>query len=74
MLDITNYFVVVGDTSVARYDSCRDAVRRWDGETNGKQVHGGIRVQTWVAGHCTRDGWVLHVSDNGVYLNPNEVH
>jgi hypothetical protein len=53
--------------------SLEDAIRAWDAATVGGPVKpGGISVQTWDGGYMVRDGWILHVYDNGqVYLSPN---
>jgi hypothetical protein len=53
--------------------SLEDAVRTWDRETYrlGKSVPGGIAVASYLDDLQMRDGWILHVMDNGVvYLNP----
>jgi hypothetical protein len=64
---------VAGET-VYKGDDLESAIRAWDRSTyklEGKPPAGGISVQLWSDGVMVRDGWILHVHENGqVYLNP----
>lgn len=57
--------------------SLEDAIRAWDAATYsaGRSVPGGVSVATYsdesYGALQLRDGWILHVLENGVtYLNP----
>lgn len=58
-------------------ESLEQAVRTWDAATyQGPAPAGGVSVATYADEPYgllqTRDGWILHVRENGaVYLNPN---
>jgi hypothetical protein len=74
-MDIENKFITyVEGNPVYTGHSLTEAVRAWDAKTYNlnKSVAGGITVQMFSAGVMVRDGWVLHVMDDGTtYLNPN---
>ena len=70
----TLHTVYVNGERVHEGDDLETAVRTWDQHSfTGEVREGGIEVRTWnVNGEMVRDGWILHLSDNGaVYLNPN---
>lgn len=48
------------------------AIRAWDAESVSRaDLTGGIMVQGFSGEIMVRDGWLLHVSEDGhVYLNP----
>lgn len=55
-------------------ESLEEAIRTWDRQTHqlGKSVAGGVTVQTFDGDVMVRDGWVLHVMEDGTaYLNPS---
>lgn len=55
-------------------DSLETAIRVWDSETYnlGKSVAGGVTVQQFSGDVMVRDGWVMHVMEDGtVFLNPS---
>ena len=72
---VTEYTTFVKGETVYKGESLEDATRAWDGNPEvfgGGIVPGGITVQQWRNGLMVRDGWILHVYDNGqVFLNPN---
>jgi hypothetical protein len=49
------------------------AIRLWDGMQSGTpNATGGVHVTTTKKdGTVTRAGWILHVTEGHVYLNPN---
>lgn len=72
-MDGTTYTTVVRNESVYHGSSLEHAVRAWDGATfnAGATIPGGIAVAAWANGVQVRDGWILHVREDGtVYLNP----
>jgi hypothetical protein len=72
--DNTVYTTVVRGTSVYSGDSLTDAARAWDANTYnlGGTVPGGIEVRTYRGEYMVRNGWILHVHDDGVvYLSPH---
>lgn len=53
--------------------SLEEAIRTWDAETFNadRSVPGGVSVETFAGDVKVRDGWVLHVRENGVtFMNP----
>lgn len=73
---ITEYITYVDGEEVYKGDNLEDAIRAWDGNPKvfqGGVTPGGISIQQWIEDDLmVRDGWILHVYDNGqVYLNPN---
>lgn len=55
-------------------DSQERAIRIWDAATYslGKSIPGGISVQEFSGDLMVRDGWILHIHNDGtVYLNPS---
>lgn len=69
----TVYKTVVNANYVYEGDSQELAIRAWDAESvHRADLAGGVMVQSFdVNGNMTRDGWLLHVSEDGhVYLNP----
>lgn len=66
-------YTVQIDETTTEYTNLEDAIRAWDGGTYLTAAPGGIRVREWdVDGYMVRDGWLLHVRNNGVvYLNPS---
>lgn len=75
MEDRTEYVTWVTGIEQYRGSDLEDAIRAWDGNPSvfaGGITPGGISVQVWQGGYMVRDGWILHVYDNGqVFLNPN---
>ena len=71
----TRYTVLTGTDVQLETQNLQVAIRCWDAVTfaTDAPTEGGISVQSWdAAGNMTRDGWILHVRENGVvYLNPN---
>ena len=54
-------------------ESLEEAIRTWDSATYRleKSVSGGVTIQTFDGDLMVRDGWVLHVLEDGTcYLNP----
>lgn len=69
--DGTIYLVYVEGTLVHRGESYELAARMWDRLTYQQGPWtGGVAVQTFRNGYCVRDGWLLHVTETSVYLNP----
>lgn len=70
----TRYTVTTGTDVQLETPDLQAAIRCWDATTfaTDAPVPGGISVREWdAAGNMTRDGWILHVRENGVvYLNP----
>lgn len=75
MEDRTEYVTWVTGIEQYRGPDLPSAIRAWDSNPSvlaGGRTPGGISVQTWQGGYMVRDGWILHVYDNGqVFLNPN---
>jgi hypothetical protein len=68
----TEYVTWVNGTDLYTGPNLEDAIRAWDRHLviGGKDA-GGISVQSWSDGVMVRDGWILHIYDNGqVYLSP----
>ncbi len=68
----TTYTTKVNDREVYSGSELEAAIRAWDANTfqDGEAV-GGVAVQSFAGGVMVRDGWILHVRENGVvYLNP----
>ncbi len=64
---------VVNANYVYEGDSQELAIRAWDAESVSRaDLHGGVMVQEFDANEImVRDGWILHVSEDGhIYLNP----
>lgn len=72
--DETVFTVVVRDTTVYGGNDLEAAIRTWDASTYnlGTFVPGGIEVRTWRGGLMIREGWLVHVRENGVtYISPS---
>ena len=71
----TEYVTWVTGYEQYRGPDLETAIRAWDGNPTvlaGGITSGGISVQTWQNDIMVRDGWILHVYENGqVFLNPN---
>lgn len=69
----TEYVTYTDGTDVYRGANLSEAIRAWDAATYQVAPNsGGISVQSWQGEVMVRDGWILHLHDNGVvYLNPN---
>lgn len=69
----TEFSTYVDGEIVYSGSSLPDAIRTWDASTHSTpKASGGVLVQQFANGLCVRDGWVLHVFENGqTYLNPN---
>jgi hypothetical protein len=68
---LKKYFVNInGDRKP--FDRFDEAARFWTGQTfHGPSPVGGIEVQEFQHGVMVRDGWVVHVHENGsVFINP----
>lgn len=67
---LKKYFVnISGDRTP--FNLFEDAARFWDSRTfKGPAPDGGIEVQEFQHGVMVRDGWVVHVKDGSVYINP----
>lgn len=63
---------VVNAVYVYEGDSQELAIRAWDQESvHRADLHGGVMVQEFSGETMVRDGWILHVNEDGhVYLNP----
>ena len=63
---------VVNAVYVYEGESQEQAIRAWDAESvHRTELHGGVMVQEFAGELMVRDGWILHVSEDGhVYLNP----
>lgn len=73
MTSRTEFVTRADGEELYRGDDVEEAIRAWDADsskTPGKS--GGVSVQSWGPyGTMVRDGWILHVFENGqVYLNP----
>jgi len=69
----TIYRTYVEGTLHYEGDSLEDAARTWDRETYslGRSVPGGVAVATYSGEVQVRDGWIMHVHDDGTtYLSP----
>lgn len=69
----TIYRTWVRGNLVYQGESLETAIRCWDAETYNlaRSVAGGISVQQFLDDLMMRDGWILHVHEDGtVYLNP----
>jgi len=70
----TTFTTYADGDSLYKGTSLEDAIRTWDALTFsiGRPVAGGISVQSFDrAGIMVRDGWMLHVREDGtVYLHP----
>lgn len=61
------YTVIVNGETLYTGDDLEDAIRSWDAKTHCTVVTSGeITVRSPL-----RDGYILHVADGHVYLNPN---
>lgn len=70
----TEYVTTVNGVTAYKGNNLKEAIRAWDHETFTGPHTGGITVQQWHDDTMVRDGWILHVRDNGVvYLNPKVV-
>lgn len=74
----TEYTVVLNGETLSTEDDLAGAISRWDLESfqhtrdHGRPTSGGITVQSWNGEVMVRDGWILHLHENGhVYLNTN---
>jgi hypothetical protein len=56
-----------------RGDSLESAARAWDAATHtGPAPAGGVAEHSYAGDVMVRDGWILHVTDDGrVYLSPS---
>jgi hypothetical protein len=63
---------VVNAVYVYEGESQELAIRAWDSESVHRAgLHGGVMVQEFHGELMVRDGWILHVNEDGhVYLNP----
>ncbi len=69
----TTYTTIVNANYLYEGDDLEKAIRTWDSESVHRSgLSGGVMVKTFDdEGLMIRDGWILHVNDNGhVYLNP----
>lgn len=58
--------------SAYEFDNLGDAIRHWDQQTHDRPSDGGIAIQQWDAdGNMIRDGWLIHVEQRRVYVNPS---
>jgi hypothetical protein len=65
-------FDVKAHDEFVRFTNFEDAARHWDKVTYLNQSDGGIQILQWDAnGNMVRDGWLLHVDGNRVYINPS---
>lgn len=68
----TVYTTTVNDTDFYTGEDLEKAIRVWDMQTHGlDNATGGIGVQTFDGDWIIRDGWILHVDNGRVFLNPN---
>ena len=67
-------FHVYVDGAVETFETFERAAAQWDAVTHklGRSVPGGIAVQQWSdAGVMVRDGWLVHVHNDGTtYVHP----
>lgn len=71
MVAVTTRFQVYVDGSHTEYATFEVAARAWNVSTFDRPVPGGISVQQFEAGLMVRDGWLVHVHNDGtVYVNP----
>lgn len=72
-MSTTVYGVRVDGLELATTESLEMAIRLWDGmQVETPNATGGIHVTTTKEdGTVTRAGWILHVTEGHVYLNPN---
>jgi hypothetical protein len=71
-MSTVEYTVYVEGDAVARTEELSVAVAEWDRRTynEGRSVPGGISVQEFRDGLMVRDGWIMHVHDDGtVFLS-----
>lgn len=74
MASTITYTTIIEGKVMFKGESLEFAVRTWDANTYnlGRSVEGAIEVQEVNAeGVMVRDGWILHVRNGTVYLNPN---
>jgi hypothetical protein len=66
----TKFFSNLGGVRKS-FDTFKDAAAHWD-QMSGAGTLGGIELQVWSdSGVMTRDAWLVHVRENGVYVHPN---
>lgn len=69
MMETVISVIVSGHETVV--DSFERAAELWDSATFRTGGLGGIRVVQREGGNVVRDGWLVHVRENGVvYVNP----
>lgn len=69
----TTYKTIVNANYLYEGGDLERAIRVWDSESvHRADISGGVMVQSFNdEGDMTRDGWILHVNNDGhVYLNP----
>lgn len=67
----TEYVTWVNSSSTYRGPDLERAIRSWNLHTHIMCPPGGVSVQVWDDDVMVRDGWILHVHDDGiVYLTP----
>jgi hypothetical protein len=76
-MSLRHEFTTYVDGEVAyKGDDLESAIRSWDGSPDllgdKRLPAGGVSVQSWSGDIMVRDGWILHIHEDGqVYLNPN---
>lgn len=67
----TVYKTIVNANYLYEGPDLETAIRLWDSESvHRANLVGGIMVQSFRNDVMVRDGWILHVKDGHVYLNP----
>lgn len=69
----TVYGIRFNGLELGTTESLEQAIRVWDGmQSQSQDATGGVHVTTTKKdGTVTRAGWILHVTEGHVYLNPN---
>lgn len=70
---MTTYKTLVNAVYLYEGEDLETAIRTWDSESVARaDISGGVMIQSFDnEGVMIRDGWILHVNEDGhVYLNP----
>ncbi len=71
-LDGAVYSVILNEDIIHTGHDLSVAARTWDSKTYLSGGTGGVAVRQYQGGLCVRDGWILHVRENGAaYLSPH---